>query len=282
MIDIAAPGPLATIQDLGRPGYAALGVGRSGAADSASHRLANRLVGNAEHAATIEATFGGLRLRSATDVLVAVTGADLVVSVDGAEHAVNAPVRVPAGAELCLGTPIQGLRSYVAIRGGVAVEPVLGSRSTDLLSGLGPPPLRAGDCLEVDDAVQTDPVVDVAPVAVLSAEPVVHIRPGPRRDWFTPAAWATLTGSAYTVSPDSNRIGVRLTGPALDRAVTAELPSEPIVAGAVQVPANGQPLVFLADHPVTGGYPVIGVLRRADLGLVAQLRPGQTVRFDGR
>jgi len=282
MIDILAPGPLATVQDLGRPGYADLGVGRSGAADLPSHRLANRLVGNAEQAATVEATLGGLRLRAGADLLVAVTGAPAAIFIGTVEYGGNAPLRLPAGAELRLGAPRSGLRSYLAVRGGVDCEPVLGSRSTDLLAGLGPAPLREGDVLAVGGSTETDPVVDVAPVASPQDEPLLRIRSGPRREWFAAGAWTTLLTSAYTVSSDSNRIGVRLTGPVLDRAVHAELPSEPIVLGAIQVPTNGQPLVFLADHPVTGGYPVIGVVHRADIGLAAQLRPGQRVRFAGR
>lgn len=279
MIEVLDTGPLATVQDLGRPGYADLGVGRSGAADLTSHRLANRLVGNAEYAATVEATLGGLRLRAHVELLVAVTGAPAAVFVGSAEGGRNAPLQLPAGAELRLGAPSTGLRSYLAVRGGVAATPVLGSRSTDLLSGLGPAPLRAGDRLAVGNDAEADPVVDVAPVAGFPTVPVLRIRPGPRRDWFTNAAWERLLTAAYTVSPDSNRIGVRLTGPLLDRAVHEELAPEPIVLGAIQVPAAGQPLVFLADHPVTGGYPVIGVVHRADVAVSAQLRPGQRVRF---
>jgi biotin-dependent carboxylase-like uncharacterized protein len=279
MIEVIAPGPLATVQDLGRPGYAEVGVGRSGAADLLSHRLGNRLVGNAEHAATVEVTFGGLRIRVRADLLIAVTGAPAPVFVQSVQYGGNAPLRVPAGVELRLGTPQAGLRSYLAVRGGIACEPVLGSRSTDLLSGLGPAPLRAGDTLAVGEDSDAAPIVDVAPVPGYQDEPVLRIRPGPRRDWFTPEAWAMLLDSPYTVTPDGNRIGVRLSGPPLGRAVQAELPSEPLVLGAIQVPANGQPLVFLADHPVTGGYPVIGVVCRADVGRAAQLRPGQRVRF---
>jgi len=282
MIEVLAAGLLTTVQDLGRFGYAALGVGRSGAADLASHRLANRLVGNAEGAATLEATFGGLRLRAHADLLVAITGAPAPVYVGSAQQGGNAPFRLPAGAELRLGSPATGLRSYVAVRGGIGCDPVLGSRSRDVLAGLGPPPLRAGEFLSVAADTAADPVVDVAPVETPSVEPVLRIAPGPRQDWFTAPAWSTLLSSAYTTSPDSNRIGVRLSGPALERRTPGELPSEPIVPGAVQVPASGQPLVFLADHPVTGGYPVIGVVRRADLGMAAQLRPGQLVRFTAR
>lgn len=279
MIEILAHGPLSTVQDLGRFGYAALGVTRSGAADLRSHRLANRLVGNAEHAATIETTFGGLELRAGTELVVAVTGATAPVLLDGADVGTNAPLAVGGGVRLRIGTPTAGLRCYVAVRGGIDVPAVLGSRSTDLLSGLGPAPLRAGDTVPVGALVAGAPLVDVAPVPALPVEPVLRIRPGPREDWFTPEAVQAMCGAAYEVSPDSNRIGLRLSGPALERGDKRELPSEPVVAGAVQVPPDGQPVLFLADHPVTGGYPVIAVVRRADLDLAAQLRPGQRLRF---
>lgn len=279
MIAVLATGPLATVQDLGRPGWAHLGVGRSGAADLASHRLANRLVGNAEGAATIETTFGGLRLRSDLDLLVAVTGASSPVTVAGAPQALNAPLRLAGGDELAVGVPERGLRGYLAVRGGLAVEPVLGSRSTDLLSGIGPAVLRAGDRLPVGSAAVSDPVVDLAPVPAPEDEPVLRVQPGPRHDWFDARAWPVLLNTAWSVTQDANRVGVRLDGPALVPEVDGSLPSEPLVPGAVQVPLRARPLIFLADHPVTGGYPVLGVVRRADLGAAAQLRPGQRVHF---
>lgn len=279
MIEIIQPGPLSTIQDRGRRGWAHLGVGRSGAADLASHALANRLVGNAEDAATIETTFGGLRLRSDTDLLVAVTGATSPVTVAGRAQALNAPLPLPPGAELAVGVPERGLRGYLAVRGGLAVEPVLGSRATDVLSGLGPAVLRAGDRLPVGTAVVSDPVVDLAPVPSPEAEPVLRVLPGPRRDRFDARAWPALLDTTWSVSQDTNRVGVRLDGPPLVPEVDGSLPSEPLVPGAVQVPLNARPLIFLADHPVTGGYPVLAVVRRADLGAAAQLRPGQRVRF---
>lgn len=279
MIEILDPGPLSTVQDLGRPGWAHLGVGRSGAADPDSHRRANRLVGNSEPAATIETTYGGLRVRARTDLLVALTGAESTVTVAGRAQALDAPLRLEPGAELAVGSPRRGVRGYLAVRGGISVEPVLGSRSTDLLSGLGPPVLRAGDLLPVGADVASDPLVDVAPVPPLASEPVLRVLPGPRRDWFDPAAWPALLAATWTVGPDSNRIGVRLQGPALVPDVAGGLPSEPLVVGAVQVPLSARPLVFLADHPVTGGYPVLAVVRRDDIGAAAQLRPGQRVRF---
>ena len=279
MLTVLAPGPLATVQDLGRVGWAAIGVTRSGAADRDSAALANRLVGNDPAAAVVETTAGGLRIRAETGVLVAVTGAPAAVDVNGRPMPMNGPVRVPPGGVLTLGTPATGLRTYVAVRGGIDVVPVLGSRSTDTLSGLGPPPLAAGDRLPVGPARGDEPFVDVAPVAGPRSAPVLRVLPGPRRELLVPEAWSALVGGRWTVSSDSDRVGVRLSGPALLRADDAELPSEGLVAGAIQVPPDGAPVLFLADHPVTGGYPVLAVVVTADLPAAAQLRPGDEVRF---
>jgi biotin-dependent carboxylase-like uncharacterized protein len=173
---------------------------------------------------------------------------------------------------------VHGVRSYLAIGGGIEVEPVLGSRSTDTLSGLGPPPLRDGDTLPLGPAAEPS-TVDFVPWRPPPATLALRIALGPRADWFTDAAVAALLGTAYTVSPVSNRVGARLSGAALPRAVAAELPSEGVVLGAVQVPASGQPLIFLADHPTTGGYPVIAVVD--DVTPLAQAVPGTTVTFHG-
>jgi biotin-dependent carboxylase-like uncharacterized protein len=279
VLRVVATGPLATVQDAGRPGWAAIGVPRSGAADRAAHDLANRLVGNRPEAATVETTAGGLRLRAERTALVAVTGAPVPLTVAGRAASLNAPVTVPAGAELVLGTPAIGLRSYVAVRGGVDVPPVLGSRSTDRLSGLGPAPLAAGALLAIGADAGEEPVVDVAPVRPPSDHPVLRVLPGPRRDWLAADAWTRLVSDGWTVSADSDRVGLRLTGPRLVRAREDELPSEGLVPGAVQVPPDGAPVLFLADHPVTGGYPVLAVVVTADLPAAAQLRPGDELRF---
>ncbi|SDY95273.1 biotin-dependent carboxylase uncharacterized domain-containing protein [Saccharopolyspora shandongensis] len=279
-LEILAAGPLATIQDLGRPGLAGIGVGRSGAADAGSFRLANRLVGNDEGAAAIEVTFGGLAVRATRDLTAAVTGATCPITVDGRVAAANSVLRIPAGAELRMGVPGCGLRSYLAVRGGVAVPPVLGSRATDVLAGLGPEPLTSGAVLPVGPPPDRFPQVDVAPVAVCPADEIVlRVAPGPRHDWFVDDALTTLVSEPYEVTADSNRIGMRLDGPALDRSRTEELPSEGMVAGALQVPPSARPTLFLADHPVTGGYPVIAVVAAADLDAAAQARPGQRIRF---
>jgi biotin-dependent carboxylase-like uncharacterized protein len=279
VLTVLAPGPLATVQDRGRAGWAAIGVTRSGAADRSAAALANRLVGNDPSAALVEVTAGGLRVRAERTVLVAVTGAPAPLALDGRAAPLNAPLTLRPGAALSLGLPPVGLRSYLAVRGGVDVPAVLGSRSTDTLSGLGPAPLRAGDVLPVGALSADEPVVDVAAVRPPSVEPVVRVLPGPRRDWLQPGAWTSLVSAAWTVSPDSNRVGLRLAGPRLSRARDDELPSEGLVPGALQVPPDGSPVLFLADHPVTGGYPVAAVVVTADLPAVAQLRPGDVLRF---
>lgn len=279
VLEIVRPGPLTTVQDLGRPGRASLGVGPGGAADRASLRLANRLVGNAESAAALELTYGGLVARCRALTTVAVAGAECPVSVDGRPATMHGPVTLRPGQQLAIGVPGRGLRSYLAVRGGVDVPPVLGSRATDTLSGIGPAPLRVGDRLRAGADAVGFPPVDFAPRPGLPGQPVLRVLPGPRDDWFTPEAPAVLCSAAYEVTAESNRVGARLSGPPLSRAVERELPSEGMVRGALQVPPSGQPVLFLADHPVTGGYPVIAVVCEEDLDLAGQLRPGQSVRF---
>jgi biotin-dependent carboxylase-like uncharacterized protein len=279
MIEVLAAGALTTVQDLGRPGWAHLGVPRSGAADPRSLRLANRLLANPESAAALETTLVGPRLRFDRDATVALTGAPVDARVGDRAVAMNAPVRVLAGEVLELGPATTGLRTYVAVRGGLACRLTLGSAATDVLTGLGPRPLRAGDRLAVGPPPAAQPAVDVAPTRALAAEPVLEVLPGPRADWFTPDALRLLTSSVYAVSDTSNRVGLRLRGPALSRCRDDELKSEGIVGGALQVPPSGTPILLLADHPTTGGYPVIAVVASVDLPLAGQLRPGQRLRF---
>jgi KipI family sensor histidine kinase inhibitor len=294
-IEVLAPGPLTTVQDLGRPGLAHLGVPGSGAADSASLQLANRLVRNPAGAAGLEVTLGRLVLRFDSAAVVAVAGAPVRLALEtpsdhgpGGDHqpAHGTAFAVPAGSVLRIGPPAVGLRSYLAVAGGIDVPPVLGSRSTDRLSGLGPSPLRPGDRLAVGRArspilMPPDHRPDTA-VPTAAADPVpLRVIPGPRDDWFTPDALATLTADSYQVTQASDRTGLRLVGPALLRSPgrPGELPSEGVAAGSLQVTHDGQPVLLLADHPTTGGYPVIAVVATADLDLAAQLRPGQRVRF---
>ena len=274
LLTVVHPGPLTTVQDAGRAGRAALGVGRSGACDRASYALANRLVGNDVGAAVLEVTFGGLVLRASRDALVVATGARC----PGAPH--NTPQVLRAGQELRLGAPPAGLRTYVAVRGGLDVPPVLGSRSTDVLAGHGPDPVAAGSTLPLGARRAELPGVDVAAVPDPPAgEVTVRVSPGPRRDWFTDAAWQRLLGQPWTVTSESNRVGLRLDGDPLERERDGELVSEGMVRGALQVPPSGLPVLFLADHPVTGGYPVVAYVDDEDVDRCAQVRPGQTLRL---
>ncbi|GAA2811601.1 biotin-dependent carboxyltransferase family protein [Streptomyces showdoensis] len=278
-VAVVRAGALTTVQDLGRTGYAHLGVPRSGALDPGAVRLVNRLLGNEEGAAVLETTLTGCAVRPRCAVTVVVGGAPCPVTVDGRPAAWGSAVRVGPGSLLEVGAAVRGLRSYVGFGGGVAVDPVLGSRSTDLLSGLGPAPLTDGEVLPLGAAAAVRGSVDAPPWPGPPDELVLRVRPGPRDDWFTPDALRTLATGVWRVSSASNRIGLRTEGPSLERAVVRELPSEGMVLGAVQVPPDGRPVVFLADHPTTGGYPVVAVVREADLASAAQAVPGMVVRF---
>jgi biotin-dependent carboxylase-like uncharacterized protein len=264
------------VQDLGRPGWAHLGVPRSGALDRPAAALANRVVGNDPRAACLEVLLGGLSLTTDAGVWVAVTGAPCPVEVDGRAQAFGVAVRLPADGRLTLGTPVSGLRSYVAVAGGLDVPPVLGSRSTDTLGRIGPAPVAVGDVLPVGASASTPAPLDA------SRHPgriALRVRAGPRAHRVAGDVLALLAATSYTVSPDSDRIGLRLVGEPLPLTSYDELPSEGVVLGAVQVPPDGRPVVFLADHPTTGGYPVVGVVEEDDLWHCAQLRPGEEVRF---
>ncbi|HZE40259.1 MAG TPA: biotin-dependent carboxyltransferase family protein [Stackebrandtia sp.] len=277
-MEVMASGALTTVQDLGRGGLTHLGVGHCGAADRDSLTLANRLVGNAEGAAALETTLGGLVVRFDRTTLIAVTGAVCPLRLGHRRIDMNAPVYARPDDILHIGTATAGARAYLAVRGGVDVPAVLGSRSTDLLSGLGPAIVRPGHCLPVGGDAASPPAVDHAPPRRLGAS-TLDVVLGPRDDWFAADARSILLAEPFRVTPRGNRVGVRLDGPPLRRRVRDELPPEPLTCGAIQVPPDGQPLLFLADHPVTGGYPVIAVLADADVAAAAQLRPGDDVRF---
>lgn len=329
-LTVVAAGPLSLVEDRGRPGLADVGVPRGGAADPDAARAANRLVGNAADAAVLEVVLGGLVVTFGATTAVALTGAPAPADLDGRPVPHGVAVRVPAGATLALGTPPTGLRTWLAVRGGLDAAPVLGSRAHDQLSGLGPPPLRPGDVLPYatafdglpaapDPLTAPDPPAAPDPLAARSPDPVPAAPPadrdaprvrdahapqtappavvgpptvvappavvdlpaddGPRLDHLDASGRAALRATVWTVSPASNRVAVRLDGPALTRAGAGELPSEGLVAGAVQVPHDGRPVLFGADHPVTGGYPVVAVLTRQGRARAAQLRPGDRVRL---
>ncbi len=284
-IEVIDPGALTLVQDLGRPGRATLGVGAAGAFDRAAHRLANRLVGNDETAAALEVLLGGLTLALPEGAWVAVTGGTGPVTLDGA----SLPPRLPAragrdGALLHVGRLEHGLRATVAVRGGLDALAELGSRSRDTLSGIGPEPLTAGSILSIGDAVAGPvPTIDLVPLDAPDDGPLeLAVRPGPRHDWFTESAHENLLSTDWRVSPRSDRTGVRLEGPGLDRTAEAtgrELPSEGMLPGSIQVSPDGAPTILGPDAPVTGGYPVIAIITDAALDSLAQARPGQTVRL---
>ncbi|WP_307031019.1 carboxyltransferase domain-containing protein [Arthrobacter globiformis] len=304
---VLSPGIHSLIQDLGRQGHSALGVSAAGALDRASLRRANRLVGNAPSAAAIETVSGGLRLQAIGDQVLAVAGAPSALTVvtpsaspsetetggpqDGeAQNTAGArqrtvPVAAPFalldGEILTIGAPDAGFRSYVAVRGGIDAPPVLGSRSTDTMSGIGPKPLAAGQLLPSGGAAESGVVgsPEIQPDYPSGGVTVLDIVPGPRADWFDRAALDSLCAQDWTVKPESNRVGMRLQGTPLERSRAGELPSEGTVAGAIQMPPEGLPVLFLADHPITGGYPVIGVVVDHQLDLAAQVPIGGSIRF---
>jgi biotin-dependent carboxylase-like uncharacterized protein len=279
-LEVLQTGPSALVQDLGRPGLAHLGVGRSGAADRRAHTLANRLVANPDDAATLEITLGGFSARVLAGALeIAVTGADPVAAADGIPFGPNSIQHLHEGQVLSFGIPPSGLRSYLGVRGGIEVPPVLGSRSYDTLSGIGPVPLRPGDVIAIGRPCGVLPGIEQAPVGPITGGRVdLRVVPGPREGWFADSG--ALVRTEWVTSERSDRVGVRLIGPPLhQRWPERQLPSEGLTRGAVQVPPNGQPVILGPDHPVTGGYPVIGVVVDADTDLVAQLRPGQAVRM---
>lgn len=289
---VVEPGPLLLVEDAGRPGLASLGVGASGAFDRAAHRLGNRLVGNPPDAAGLEVLLGGAVLETDAECWVAVTGAwgPVTYTTAGTEtaraHRVepHTATLLPAGARLELAPVQHGVRSYLAVRGGIDAAPVLGSRSRDTLAALGPAPLRAGDVLELGSTPEgAVPAADLVPVDPPADGPVrLDLAPGPRRDWFSAASNTLLAESVWTVSSRSDRTGIRLDGPPLERTREGELPSEGMLPGAIQVSPDGSPTVLGVDGPVTGGYPVIAVVADRSLDLLAQLRPGQSVLFSPR
>ncbi|WP_367649937.1 biotin-dependent carboxyltransferase family protein [Gordonia sp. X0973] len=290
---VVATGPMALIEDLGRGGNAHLGVARSGAADREALRLANRLVGNHDDCAGIEAAYGGLALRAIGDTVLAATGAPADLLVDDRSVGHNATLLLRDGQVLRLGAPVHGCRIYVAVRGGIVggqpavggppVGAVLGSLATDTLSGLGPAALAVGDELHIGDPTDPWPATQWAPVEpTVSGSPVLLTASlGPRADRLTDPA-ALFTGT-WTVNPASNRVGVRLDrrdGPAVEHLPDLpELASEGIAHGSVQIPPSGQPVLFGPDHPVTGGYPVAAVLTAASMDVAGQLTPGMVVHI---
>lgn len=279
MITVLDPGPYCSVQDLGRRGYGRWGVSPGGAADRTSHALANRLVGNDERAATLEVTFGPARLRIDDPAVIAVTGAAEFVTTTNGARSPNSPIRMSGGEEITIHAPASGVRSYVAVRGGIDTPLILGSRATDPASGFGAV-LRAGDQVPIGrSAITGSMLVDHAPTRGWPRPAELFADLGPQSEWFTAESLTLLKAQTYRVSSDSNRVGVRLTGEPLTRSVREEMMSEPVIRGAIEVTIDGQPIMFMSDHPTTCGYPVIAVLDAKSADDAAQLRPGDAVRL---
>jgi len=307
-VEVLATGPLVLVEDAGRPGLAAVGVPRSGAADPRALRAANRLVGNRAEAAALELLLGGLVVRFATTTAFALVGAPAPATLDGTSVPPGCAVRAPAGAVLEVGVPARGLRTWLAVRGGLAAASVLGSRSTDVLSGLGPARIAAGHVLPLGTAFDGLPQLGLDGVSPLGPEGTSRLGPGgvpqrrpdgtreaavasadvavvlpatwgPRQAWLDDESRDRLRAQEWVVAADSNRVALRCDGPALVRGRHDELPSEGLVLGAVQVPHDGRPVLFGPDHPVTGGYPVVAVLTAEGIARAAQCRPGDRVRL---
>ena len=298
---IISPGLQSLIEDLGRHGHSGLGVSAAGALDRASLRRANRLVGNAPSAAAVETVAGGLTVQAVGDQVLAVTGAPSDLTIESPYEAddddvdfgdagagpswrtvpMATPFALLDGETLTIGAPESGFRSYLAVRGGVDAAPVLGSRSTDTMSGIGPAPLAAGQLLaaggEAESGVVGHP--ELQPEFPGTGVTVLDVVPGPRSDWFDRPALDSFTAQDWEVKPQSNRVGMRLQGTPLQRTRQGELASEGTVAGALQVPPEGLPVLFLADHPITGGYPVIAVVVDSQLDRAAQVPIGGKIRF---
>lgn len=290
LLEIRSTGLQALFQDTGRHGQAGQGVSASGAMDQGALRAANRLVGNAGDAACVEIVYGGFQFVCRGEAVVAFTGADAPIDITTARGASwSAPgyqaIALSDGDSVMLGKPRAGFRSYLAARGGFAIAPVLGSRSTDTLARVGPAPIAAGDVLPVCPVVRGAIVGlhEQPPAGLPTVDQAVtlDVVMGPRTDWFTPEAVALLASQIWKVTPQSNRVGLRLAGEQpLARANPAELPSEGTALGALQVPPSGQPVLFMADHPLTGGYPVIGAVATYHLDRAGQIPIGAGVRFN--
>ena len=288
-IGVVRPGLQLLVQDRGRPGMAAEGVSASGTADRAALAEANKAVGNAPGEAALELAGGGAALRFRGDAVVAVTGALCDVTLDSDQRSASMPhgqpFAVEDGDELRIGFAADGLRMLLGIRGGIALEPVLGSAATDTLAHLGPAPLAAGSVVPLrgphHGIRSAEPTrAPRVPLPMSGSTVELDITLGPRDDWFTQSALERLVSQEWEVTPRSDRVGVRLQGAApLERARDGELESEGAVTGAIQVPPDGQPVLFLPDHPLTGGYPIIGAVVDSDLDLAGQLPPGSRIRF---
>lgn len=283
ILHVVKPGLQTTVQDLGRVGHQAAGVPVAGPMDVFSHRLANQLVGNPPGAATLEITLMGPELQIEADTTMAVAGAEFDIVCDQRMVAVGSSFGVSRGQRLRFGRRLKGARAYLAVTGGIATPPVLGSRATHLVShmgGLDGRALVAGDRLPVASGPSAcPPRKSMGLTLPTGGRARLRILPGPQVEWFRPEAWRVLTGGAFRISPMSNRMGYRLEGSSLPRLLDDELISQAVCFGSVQVPAAGLPILLMADRQTTGGYPKVAEVISADLPLAAQLAPGEFIEF---
>ncbi|WP_434526855.1 5-oxoprolinase/urea amidolyase family protein [Photorhabdus asymbiotica] len=289
-LTILSTGIQTLFQDLGRSGQAGLGISAAGALDKIALRSANRIVGNPSASACLEIVEGGLSFVSHGHVIISVTGADcpiVIQTASGQKFQADSyqPVDLSEGDKVTLATPKAGVRSYLAVRGGFAQQPILASLSYDTLAHIGPKPVATGDLLNILPVTRNSAVsMDESPAFNMPASDdivTLDIILGPRTDWFTEEALSLLQNQLWRVTPQSNRVGIRLNGDTpLSRVNHEELPSEGTAVGAIQVPASGQPVLFLADHPLTGGYPVIASVASYHLDLAGQIPINAHIRFN--
>jgi biotin-dependent carboxylase-like uncharacterized protein len=280
---IIRPGMLTTVQDLGRWGFQENGVPVAGPMDEYSHMVANRLVGNDASAAALEVTLIGPELEVAGDAMCAVAGAEFLLTIGGVQVRSHEAFALRAGHRLKFGERRVGARATFAVRGGIVVEPVLGSRATSLFSkmgGLEGRALKAGDLLPIGEAPATSgPAARARTLPLAPAGAALRVMVGPHEDFFTRSAYDTLFGSRFTITPASNRMGYRLDGPPLELAGRGDILSDATPIGSLQVPASGLPILLMADRQTTGGYPKIATVISADLPLAGQLSPGDWIEF---
>lgn len=285
---LAAPMP-AIFQDLGRFGQTGQGVSASGALDRSAFNAANRIVGNPVNTPCLELTLGGFSFKSVTRSVIGVAGATCIITVKSETYSFEAttyaPISLEPGDVVTFGNPSSGMRCYLSVRGGFDVAPVLGSAATDTLAVVGPENVVTGSMVNLRNqkiglsSVSLDevPAFDLPKAGEVVTLDVIY---GPRTDWFTQKGMETLTSQLWQVTPQSSRVGIRLAGDTpLERKDSAELPSEGTATGAIQIPHSGQPVLFLADHPLTGGYPVIGAVAEYHLDLAGQIPINAKIQF---
>jgi biotin-dependent carboxylase-like uncharacterized protein len=288
VIHVQTPGMFTTVQDLGRPAYGPLGVSASGAADPVSLRIGNRLVGNPENTAALEMTLLGGTFAFPDGGIVALAGSDFNPTLDGVPILLYTVCNIRPGQILKTGPTRGGARCYLCVRGGITVKRFLGSASTHILSGLGGfegRALRKGDVLHVGDAYTARPPgadADKASACARSLTPRQTLRTtiAPQTNWFSAESLRLFYSSVYTVTEESNRMGLRLQGPVLETPKKGQMTSEGVSLGAIQIPASGQPIILFVEQQTTGGYPKIANIISADLPSVGQLRPRDEIRFE--